>query len=129
MANLENKLKDSFEKVSQENYTFIKVIEERLAKEKEINDQFNKKVAGMEKENKTIQTKVIKVEEEIENKVDKTTAGDGMSIEEKHKLLKLKVFHLENELKKAVEKMVDLIKGIKEENIKRKEEIRLLKRK
>ena len=83
----------------------------------------------MEKENKTIQTKVTKVEEEMEKKVDRTTPGDDMSIEEEHELLKLKVFRLENELKNVVEKIVGMIKGIKEENVKRKEEIKLLKTK
>ena len=96
-----------------------KELKTSLVKTKE-NDTSIKDVV---KANKTINTKVTKVEEEIKKKVDRTTPGDGMSIEEEHELLKLKVFHLENELKKAVEKIVDLIKGIKEENIKRKKEI------
>ena len=40
-----------------------------------------------------------------------------MSVRDEH--LKMKVFHLEKELEKAVKKIIDLIKELKEANIKR----------
>ena len=111
-----------------------KTIAQRMVKDKKgLTDE----IEALKDVVKNLQEDLINIKGKIEAKADNKKAvpktkgrkaeeeksSEDMSVGEEHELLKMKVFHLEKELEKAVKKIIDLIKELKEANIKRKKEI------